>query len=575
MFIKKIFFIFLLCYHPTQAMNILFIGSEHYSVDHQRHLIVVNQTLSTLNSDSSPKNTLYIDQPYTFPTPVSNFAVGQAYTVIHDNTAQAYQLYFTELPLVDIYTTAPIVDEPSTLARLTLTETDGTHLHSAIGIEYRGAGSLSLPKKSLRIEFWNSATDSSSKSVQLLDLRSDDDWNLQAMYNEPLRLRGKSNNALWKSMSSLYYQAQEPEAVNGIEMRYVEVFIDGIYQGVYALGERVDRKQLQLKKPAPTHNRGQLYKGVNWWPGTVSFTDLYPSFDNRSDFWQGFDQKYPQNRFDWGNLYEFCDFVLNSSDSVFYTDISKHFDLDNAVDYFIFLNLINAGDNTGKNLFIAQYDAGEPFFYVPWDLDGTTGITWSGSWITWQLGLLSNGLYDRLLHDCQPNGFKDLLRKRWRTLRTTFLNKDYYMAYINANYNYLLRNGVYQREAIAWPDYCLNPIDINRTHNWLANRIRELDYRFEEDCIPVINFNPKDVYSFEVDLKVYPTPATTVLYTDYKKKTPAIARLYSMHGQFIREFTITRGHQKHNISYLQRGHYMLYVRNKELQFAQRIVVRNK
>jgi hypothetical protein len=39
--------------------------------------------------------------------------------------------------------------------------------------------------------------------------------------------------------------------------------------------------------------------------------------------------------------------------------ISIVFNIDNAVDYFIFLNLLYASDNIGKNNYVAKYDTGQ------------------------------------------------------------------------------------------------------------------------------------------------------------------------------------------------------------------------
>ena len=115
----------------------------------------------------------------------------------------------------------------------------------------------------MEIEFWTDNIGNETQNHALLGMTNDDDWNLQAMYNEPLRIRSKTNNDLWRMINSLHYQNQEPEAINGVRIKYVELFINNEYRGLYCLGEKVNRKQLKLKK----HNgniRGELYKGISW-----------------------------------------------------------------------------------------------------------------------------------------------------------------------------------------------------------------------------------------------------------------------------------------------------------------------
>lgn len=572
-YFRKILIFLLLGYQSiyAQSTETLTITTGYYHVDHDLHLILVNQPLETLPNNGIPKNNLFVDTYYDFQTPPTNISLGQAYNVTPQGNTQLYRLFFTTLPIIEIDPTDTIVDDPALPAHFTFTPSKGAIVNSWIGIEYRGGSSQSFPKKSFRLKFWKDYTGNESRDVQFVDMRTDDDWNLQAMYNEPLRLRNKSCHHLWRNISRLHYQDQEPTATNGIKMRYVEVFVKGHYQGVFGLSERIDRKQLQLQNTSTYQNHGRLYKGIAW-AGVTTFDRIYDDYNNEIQLWQGFKQVYPAINYDWSNLHQFCDFVVNSPDSLFYTDFTKYFDLDNAVDYFIFLNLVRASDNTGKNLYIAQYNSIEPFYYVAWDLDGTLGIDWNGSWHGWYYGLLSNGMYDRLLHDCQPNGFKELLKNRWQELRQTIFSAPYLIHTLEENYHYLERNGVYQRERFAWPAFDGNITDLSDLKQWLNNRLIQLDLLFEEDCIPVINFDPKDPYSFQQEILVYPTPTTDLLYIDYKNRKEAVGRLFNATGALILDFPIKYGHQAKDLSHLEQGLYLLYINNGTSQFAQRILL---
>ena len=42
-------------------------------------------------------------------------------------------------------------------------------------------------------------------------------------------------------------------------------------------------------------------------------------------------------------------------------------ELDNVIDHFIFINLVQGNDNTGKNMYICRYDDNYSLFFVPWD----------------------------------------------------------------------------------------------------------------------------------------------------------------------------------------------------------------
>lgn len=53
---------------------------------------------------------------------------------------------------------------------------------------------------------------------------------------------------LWNSFSPVPYINDEPDAINGTRGKFVEVLVNGKYQGLYCLSEKIDRKQLKLKK---------------------------------------------------------------------------------------------------------------------------------------------------------------------------------------------------------------------------------------------------------------------------------------------------------------------------------------
>ena len=181
-------------------------------------------------------------------------------------------------------------------------------------------------------------------------------------------------------------------------------------------------------------------------------------------------------------------------------------------------------------------------------------------------------MYDRLLHDCQPNGFKELLKNRWQELRQPIFSASYLTNTIEKNYRYLKRNGVYQREQLAWPTFDGNLTDLSDLNQWLNNRLIQLDLLFEEDCIPVINFDPKDTYSFQQEILVYPTPTTDLLYIDYKNKKEVVGRLFNATGALILDFPIKYGHQTKDLSHLEQGLYLLYINNGTSQFTQRILL---
>ena len=517
------FLLFCLFSFNLVSQDTLVISDHSYGIDHTKRLILINEEIDVIQ----PISGLQLSDYFQFDESVDSLAIGVPYTVSANNGEQ-YQLYFTELPIVTIIPQAEIVDEPRRLANFAMTEGDGKRTVHDIGIEYRGGFSQSFDKKSLRIEFWNDPYGDDTENFSLLGMRSDDDWNLQAMYNEPMRLRNKSAFDLWRQIDTLYYQVEESKAINGVHYRYVEVFINDDYRGVYGLSERIDRKQLRLKKNDDEETRGELYKGI-WWDDAVLFRGA-PLYDNSVDTWSGWEHQYP-DEVNWSTLHQAVTFLVDEEEQVFQDSIGDLFDIANLVNYFIFLNVTRAEDNTGKNTYLAKYDADEPFFYVPWDLDGVFGMRWDG--IRWRVtdDILSNGLYDRLLNDRREDGFIAQLKQRWTMLRRQIITVENIDEIMNANFTYLSDNGIYERERIAWPNTEL--LDENTgtyTRDWLYERIRYLDQAFEN--LDVITNNEETSTLFEFDVNPNPSFGIVTILSD--KKINEI-QVFTESGSLVKE----------------------------------------
>lgn len=481
------------------------IEDVYCNVDTLNRIILINQNLELTNSASPIAKIQALDKVYSFPSPKAELQTGVSYEVFN-TLNKGYKLYFTQLPIVNLYTSETIVNEPRVPAHFSLCEMNGNLITSDIGIEIRGGFSKSYPKTSFRIEFLEDAINDETVNVSLLGMRSDDDWNLQAMYNEPLRVRSKVNFALWEKMANLYYMPEEPSANNSVKQEYVELFINDEYRGIYTLSERIDRKQLQLKKDEDGEIRGELYKGVSW--GASTYTSL-PYYNNTNEIWSGFRYEYPSDTIAWGNLYEHIDFVINEDSLDFYQNYKEHLCLENAVNYFIFLNTLRATDNTGKNLYVARYNTDEPYFFVPWDLDGTFGTIWDGSQANITDDILTNGLYRRLLLDNESDGFNECLSKRWKELRQNTITVDSILAMFNFEFNLLNQNGVYEREQEVWDDCTF--IDINNlayTRSWLKERLNFLDVEWADtSSLTAIN----NINAATESIIVFPNPASNYL----------------------------------------------------------------
>ena len=250
------------------------------------------------------------------------------------------------------------------------------------------------------------------------------------------------------------------------------------YHGLHALSESVDRKLLKLKKHEDGFIRGELFK-ASAYEGAPSFTKA-PDYDNLFPHWGGFEMKYPiiEYRTHWNDLAKFVKLVVSGSDEEFKTQIGQRVNIDNVIDYYLFVNLLRATDNLGKNYYLARYDKSEPYFFVPWDLDGVMGIIQDGKRIPTTDDILSNGLFDRLLK-VNPQQYTNKLKIRWGDLRSAEFSTENLLKRIDKLYNRLSSERIYEREQLVWPNDRSKEDHYEYLINWLKNRLEFLDRHFK------------------------------------------------------------------------------------------------
>ena len=484
---------------------------------------------------------------------------------------ETYTYYRSEMPLITITTDGPIVNSPAVHGVINVADADGNVITMHAGFKIRGTSSQQYDKKSYRVELWADETGAEMADTTFLGLRSDDDWNLEAMWAQPLRLRDKVANELWMEMYQLPYAESEPDALPGIRMVYADLFINDEYLGVYALTERMDRKQLALRKYNGTL-RGLLYKGNG--SGAPTFESL-PDYDNTIDTWDNYEWVYPNESdtaIDWNHLYSFTNFVMNASDNVFYSQYSAQFDKENAIDYYLFINSLMAMDNMGRNLFLARYKKSSTYMYLPWDLDAIWGLDTDGNKTYNTGGLKSNGFYDRLTQDCNNNGFVASAKTRYNTLRGDILTTEHIMEVVQNQYDELVESGAYEREHEAWPTFTVDESQLEYMRNWLDNRFHYLDGEINAGCGTWSVEVPEPVEGPTQFVEVFPNPAKDRINVRFAETSESFVRLYDMMGRLVYSNIVSAQAIVISTQGLSQGIYTLVTNVDGKQQVDRVVV---
>lgn len=508
------------------SADTLFVPSKYLAKDLNRNWLVCNAPLSSWSNELRSQATYLATGTETYALSSPGIPdLGQTATLV-DGMGTTWTLSFSALPHFQLSAPNGIADEPKLPTTFVWCAPDGDSTGGWLGVEFRGATSQLYPKKSLDLELWTDASGSTSWDRSFLGMRSDDDWHLFAMYNEPARLNNYVGHKLWRQIARVPYLDAEPNVVLGIDQEYVEVFLDGTYHGVFLLTEQLDRKQLKLKKHDGT-TRGYMAKGVDNDYGTWMVNPLW-CCDNSSTYWLGFERMYPDEVIDWQPMYDHINFLVNSPSPVLWNDQNRHFSTANSIDWFLHVNTLYALDNTSKNVIWSRYDAGHPFFLVAWDLDGIMGTNWNGEWINEHTGLLSNPFFDKLKGDCRVGGWVDQLLQRYEVLKSQGFIGDSILAWMDDAHGLLSSSGVYGREAAVWgcdPSYAV------AHREWLQRRLSYLDAHLPLLC-PSLAETKKT-------MKVVPNPSVDLAELHWAGFRPVDVRILNAQGQTVGGFRVT------------------------------------
>jgi spore coat protein H len=387
--------------------------------------------------------------------------------VLTNNQSKTFTLSFTNLPTVQIITPNIIRDEPKTIARLLIhyPQEEKASDDFFIGIEYRGQTSQEYDKKSFGIALLNSKSLNNRIAAPLFEMKSRTHWILDAMWIDPARLRNIVSFRLWKQMDAENYY--------GIEGEFVELYMNNQFHGLYCFSENINAESLGLQSSGAA-----LYKAIEWEKGATRF-EVYSGNQPTSYYWDGWEQKFPDPRLGlyWYPLQELRQVVVNENGEVFSSKIDSLIDMDNFLDYYIFLNLVSAKDNTGKNTFLVKEGMNEKISVIPWDIDGSWGLLWDGSHIDYS-SVLSNRLYNRL-KTLNVHQFNAKLKQRWLDLRGNIFSDHALQNIFIEAFHFIGASDVIERENSRWGCNINIQAEQEFLIQWLTNRVAFLDDYFE------------------------------------------------------------------------------------------------
>ena len=352
-------------------------------------------------------------------------------------------------------------------------------------LRYRGASSLRYEKKSFAIKLLDS--DGEDLDANVFGIRKENDWILDAMAIDRIRMRNRVCFDIWNEISKTPYNTDFDNR-NGTLGQFVEVYLNGEYHGLYCMTDKIDRKLLNLKKAKENSDgsvyvRGVLYKGELWTDATLlKGYDTSEPFDEEA--WNGWELQYPDDYpcFDsWKPLMNLIDFC-NTRNAFFKLHYRQHFYCDNLVDYALFIMSMNIIDNNVKNTHFSCPDinVNETYLITPWDLDCSLGGMYDGSHYDeyTKIANLTNNYLFYQLYSYNVDEFRTSMKERWQEWLSGLMSPENISSRLNAYALRFKKSGAWQREYDKWNNNPV-PLDLDEeleyVKKWYVNNISALN----------------------------------------------------------------------------------------------------
>lgn len=384
-----------------------------------------------------------------------------------------------QMPIVRI-TYDALFSDSFTTGQMAIVSDDSSHYD--ILVRRRGASSLLYTKPSLAIKLTNSI--GGKQDASLLGMRTDNYWVLDAMSIDKARMRNRASMDLWLEMSHKpWYQDQEPNCINGYRGQMVDVYINDQHMGIYHLCERIDRKQLKLKKYNVSNGgiRGLLYKSESWEATHPFYYYIRPFPADTVDQWKGIAVNYPEmdegDSITWQPLLQFMEYVRSTSYTNIQPTIQDYLDMPVYIDYVLFCDLLSARDNEGKNIYWSYYDKNisNKALVSLWDIDHSWGRQYNGEPEIYTRRY-SDYIYRKLI---QTSAFHDSLCCRYCDLRQRIFKVEHLDSIVGKYFDLYSATGMDSVERALWNGVDNIAIDIPAEraymHNWLTHRLTFLD----------------------------------------------------------------------------------------------------
>lgn len=514
--------------------------------------------------------------------------------------SKAQTPFASNLPIVVINCTQTIPDEPKVPATMGIiyngvgvinnyTDTFNNY-NNAIGIETRGSSSQGFPQQSYSVETRDSSTGSKQK-VSLLGMPPESDWVLYAPYNDKTCMR-----------NVLAYDIANKMGHYASRTRFVELFLNGQYDGIYVLMEKIkrDSNRVNIGKINTTDTLGDRLTGgyivkvdKSTGNGTDSWNSIYPTSNGNPItflyhypselnivpaqktyirlFMDSFERALKGPNFK-NPLLGYRKYLgVNSTiDYLLLNEISRNVD-GYRISTFMYKDRnskggkLKIGPAWDYNLGFRNADYCNGALYTGWAYKFNTVCTDPHEVPFWWVRLV------------QDTSFTNQMKCRWLELRATTLHLDTINAFIDSAVTQI--NQAQARHFVRWPILGIytwpnpSPIPANFTDEissmktWIYNRITWMDANLQGVCAVTQNENTQAMSG----VIVYPNPTNGKFTISVAQPEKTNYYIHNTLGQVVASGAITVSNEI-DISAQTKGMYYLYITNSNATSVSKLVL---
>ncbi|NUM30775.1 MAG: CotH kinase family protein [Bacteroidetes bacterium] len=487
-------------------------------------------SIGVVNNDQNPNGTWKLMVMDSKLNKDSGWVIN--WQIIFSNSPSKLEPFISSnLPIILINTHGQsIKDEPRITSNFRIINKTGgvnkisdssSFFNYLITIEYRGSTSQMFPKKPMGFTTVNKSL--ADTNVSLLGMPSEHDWVLNATYNDKTLMR-----------DVLTYEMARRTGRYATRHRYCELFINGNYEGIYVLMEKVkrDKNRVDIAKLEPKDTTGndltggyilKIDKTTGNNNGGFSLNGVYYQYD----YPNGDDMQVKQKNYIQSYLSTFETILAGSNFTNPTTGWRKYADINSFIDYSI-MNEISKnvdGYRLSTYLFKDKDSKGGKIKMGPiWDFN----LAWnnadynnSSDPVGWEIDV-SSGLpfwWKRFRAD---TGYGNSYYCRWAQLRQSTLSLYNLYKFIDSTYNYLeeasYRN--FQRWPVMgiyiWPNpsplsYSMKE-EADSMKSWIKKRCNWMDKELSKNCKNITACRPTvKIYSDKTSICKY---QKTILFAD-------------------------------------------------------------